>query len=194
MKRLSIGRRVVGGFAIAYLLLLLSGAQMYRSLQGYDETARWVTHSYKVLDALHRSMLELYDLESRQRAYIITGDTVYLEDNEQALRSIRAALTEIADLTADNPAQRAHIEAHSQLVEERMSLLDKMSRSFAMRALPQPAKGSRLAFRCLAGRPCSSSRPSLSKTSAPCCCSASPRPRAMRAKRKPSVPWWCCWG
>ena len=125
MKRLSIGRRVVGGFAIAFLLLLLSGAQMYRSLQGYDETARWVTHSYKVLDALHRSMLELYDLESRQRAYIITGDTVYLEDNEQALRSIRAALTEIADLTADNPAQRAHIEAHSQLVEERMSLLDK---------------------------------------------------------------------
>lgn len=125
MKRLSTSRRVIVGFAIALLLLLLSGAQMYRSLQGYDVTARWVTHSYKVLDALHRSMLELYDLESRQRAYIITGDAVYLEDDEQASRSIRAALTDIADLTSDSPTQQAYIQLLTQLIEERMSLLDK---------------------------------------------------------------------
>ena len=46
MKKLSIGYRLAGGFALALLMLLLSGAQMYRSLQGYDETSRWVSHSY----------------------------------------------------------------------------------------------------------------------------------------------------
>lgn len=125
MKKLSIGYRVAGGFAIALLLLLLSGAQMFRSLQGYDETARWVTQSYKVLDALHRTMLELYDLESRQRAYIITGETVYLADNQQALESIRATLSDIVALTDDSADQQSRIKTLTQLVEDRLLILDK---------------------------------------------------------------------
>ena len=125
MKKFSIGYRVIGGFTIALLMLLLSGAQMYRSLQGYDETSRWVNHSYRILDALHRSMLELYDVESRQRGYIITGDAVFLADNEQAMRSIRATLIDIVGLTADSPDQQARITVLGQLVEGRLQLLEK---------------------------------------------------------------------
>lgn len=125
MKKISNGNRMVGGFVIALLLLLLSGAQMYRSLQGYDETARWVTHSYNVLDSLHRAMLELYDFESRQRAFIITGERVYLADNEEALLSIRSTLTDIEGLTADSPNQQARIKTLTQLVEDRLAIMDK---------------------------------------------------------------------
>jgi PAS domain S-box-containing protein len=125
MKKLSVRYRVVGGFVIAFLVLLFSGAQMYRSLQGYDETAHWVTESYKALNALHSTMLELYDLESRQRAYIITGEADYLADDEEALRSIRATLTNIEVLTADSTAQQAGIKRLTQLVEDRLEIMNK---------------------------------------------------------------------
>ena len=125
MKKLSIRYRVVGGFVIAFLVLLFSGGQMYRSLQGYDETARWVTESYKALNALHSAMLELYDLESRQRAYIITGEANYLADDEEALRSIRATLTDIEVLTADNTVQQEGIKRLTQLVEDRLEIMNK---------------------------------------------------------------------
>jgi PAS domain S-box-containing protein len=125
MKNLSIRYRVVGGFVIAFLVLLFSGGQMYRSLQSYDETARWVTESYKALNALHSTMLELYDLESRQRAYIITGESDYLADDEEALRTIRATLTKIEVLTADSTVQQAGIKRLTQLVEDRLEIMNK---------------------------------------------------------------------
>jgi PAS domain S-box-containing protein len=125
MKKLSIRYRVVGGFVIAFLVLLFAGGQMYRSLQGYDETSRWVTESYKALNALHSTMLELYDLESRQRAYIITGEANYLADDEEALRSIHATLTDIKVLTADSTVQQEGVKRLSQLVEDRLEIMNK---------------------------------------------------------------------
>jgi PAS domain S-box-containing protein len=124
MKKISAGYRLVGGFALALLMLLLSGAQMYRSLQSYDETSRWVSDSYKVLDVLNSSMLDMYDLESRQRAYIITGDAVYLADNDRTLRSIRATFANMLAMTADNPDQQGRITTLTQLVENRLQLLE----------------------------------------------------------------------
>ena len=125
MKKFTIEYRLVGGFTIALVMLLLAGGQMYRSLHEYMETSHWVTHSYQVLDALHRSILDMHELEGKQQAYIISGDERYLADNDRKEDKIRATLTEIKQLTIDNSRQQLSIAGLSNLAEERLQLLNK---------------------------------------------------------------------
>jgi len=125
MKKFSIESRLAAGFAAALLLLLLAGAQMYRSLRDYKETSDWVVHTYEVLGALEAVASGMRELESGQRAYIITGLELYLEEREREAARVRSALTRIAQLTADNPRQQLRGAALSQQAVERMQLLDK---------------------------------------------------------------------
>ncbi|WP_296449382.1 CHASE3 domain-containing protein, partial [Rhodoferax sp. UBA5149] len=96
MKKFSIESRLAAGFAAALLLLLLAGAQMYRSLRDYKETSDWVVHTYEVLGALEAVASGMRELESGQRAYIITGLELYLEEREREAARVRSALTRIA--------------------------------------------------------------------------------------------------
>ena len=125
MKRLNIEYRLVLGFAAALILLLLAGLQMYRSLQEYRDTSRWVSHTYQVLDALSYVRSNLRDLESGQRGYIITGEELFRADHEREAAQIRSVLVRIRQLTSDNPRQQARSMALAQLVEERLQVLDK---------------------------------------------------------------------
>lgn len=125
MKRLSLELRIMGGFVLAFALLLLAGGQMYRTLYEYKETSNWVNRSYQVLDELHKSMLEVYALESEQRGYIIADDEIYLEGTEISLERVRSMLIALGQLTTDNPEQQLRITALSQLVEERLQLLSQ---------------------------------------------------------------------
>ncbi len=125
MKRLSLELRIMGGFVLAFALLLLAGGQMYRTLYEYKETSNWVNRSYQVLDELHKSMLEVYALESEQRGYIIADDEIYLEGTEISLERVRSMLIALGQLTTDNPEQQQRITALSRLVEERLQLLSQ---------------------------------------------------------------------
>lgn len=125
LKILSIESWLVGGFAIVLALLLLASGQMYRSLQEYKETSQWVVHSYQVLGALNVVTSTMHELESGQRAYVITGKDRYLEEREQEAALIRSTLARIGQLTIDNPRQQLRCAALSQLVEDRLQRLDK---------------------------------------------------------------------
>lgn len=125
MKKISIEFRLIGGFVIALALLLIAGGKMYDSLREYAETSRLVSHSYQVMDDLHKSMLDIYVVESMQRGYIITGDEKYLADNTVHGNKVRTILTELGQLTAANPQQQMRIAEIAQLIEERLQVLNK---------------------------------------------------------------------
>jgi signal transduction histidine kinase/DNA-binding response OmpR family regulator/CHASE3 domain sensor protein len=125
MKKFTIESRLVGGFSAALVLLLLAGGQMYRSLQEYQSTSHWVVHTYQVLEALDAVGSGMRELESGQRAYIISGQEVYLTEREREANRVRSALARIGQLTADNARQQLRGAALSQLAEERLQLLNK---------------------------------------------------------------------
>ncbi|WP_114969618.1 response regulator [Rhodoferax ferrireducens] len=125
MKKLTIESRLIGGFAIALVLLLLAGGQMYRSLQEYKNTSDWVVHTYQVRGDLEAVASGMREQESGQRAYIITGKEFFLAEREREAGRIRSALTRIGQLTVDNPRQQLRSAALSQLADARFQLLDK---------------------------------------------------------------------
>ncbi len=124
MKRISIETKIVGGFAAALVLLLLAGGQMYRSLMEYQSTSRWVAHSHLVLEAIDEVRLGINTLVSSQRTYIITGKESYLAGQELIEARIRSVVDRIARLTEDNPGQMLRNVELSQLMDQRLKLMN----------------------------------------------------------------------
>jgi len=88
---------------VAALLLLLTGAQMYRCLQSYFTTSHAILHTREVLAALNTTALAVKDVESGQRAYVNTGQTIFIAQQPYELNQVRAALDKVYRLTADDP-------------------------------------------------------------------------------------------
>jgi PAS domain S-box-containing protein len=136
MKKLAPESRLAGGFALALLLLLLAGVQMYRTLEEYMATTRWVAHTYQVLDALGNVTAGVRELESGQRAYILSGEDIFLTMYDVRVAQVHADLARIGQLTADNPRQQLRFVALAQLTEERLQLLDKTASVYRSGGLP----------------------------------------------------------
>jgi signal transduction histidine kinase/ActR/RegA family two-component response regulator len=125
MKKNAIETSLVAGFAAILVLLLLAGAQMYRSLQEHRDTLRLVEHTHLVLRALNAETSVMRELESGQRAYIVTRNEAFLAEYSVNKREVLSLLNRIGQLTADNPGQQGRFATLSHLAEERLHLLDK---------------------------------------------------------------------
>jgi signal transduction histidine kinase/CheY-like chemotaxis protein len=124
MKKLTIESKIVVGFTAVLLLLLLAGGQMYRSIVEYRDTSRMVSHTHQVLEAIEEVRFGMNALVSSQRTYIITGKELYLAENKREELQVRAVAARIGQLTADNPSQIARSIELSQLLEERIKLMN----------------------------------------------------------------------
>ena len=133
MKIHPIKFRLFIGFAAAVLLLLMAGGQMFRSLQEYKGTLRWVAHTHEVLDKLNAVTSTMREMESGQRAYVITNDETFLDEYKFNQREIRSLMISIGQLTVDNPRQQERWATLSHLAEERLQLLEKLRTEFHYR-------------------------------------------------------------
>jgi signal transduction histidine kinase/CHASE3 domain sensor protein/CheY-like chemotaxis protein len=124
MKKLSVESTIVLGFATALIILLLAGGEMYRSIQEYRDTSRLVAHTHLVLEAIEEVRYGINALISSQRTYIITGKELYLAENKREELRIRSVILRIKNLTADNPTQQVRSILLSQLLEDRLKLMN----------------------------------------------------------------------
>lgn len=103
--------------------VLCSGYITYRYNLVLTETREQVRHSLDVTTAIDDLMLDLQDLETGQRGYLITGDQAYLEPFEAARRRFGADLDALRTLVPDNPAQVASLDTIAGLAESKLDEL-----------------------------------------------------------------------
>jgi signal transduction histidine kinase/DNA-binding response OmpR family regulator/PAS domain-containing protein len=120
IKKFTIENRLLAGLVLAITLLLFAGVQMYRSLQEYMETARWVDHTYQVLDALGDFKLGLRDLERTHHSYLLTGDPAELADAAREQAQLQTTQVRIKQLIVDNPGQQLRADTLVQLTQQRL--------------------------------------------------------------------------
>jgi methyl-accepting chemotaxis protein len=119
----TVSRRLLAGFGLSALVLVLVAVVSYRNAYLLIENDGWVAHSNQVRIELADLLSELKDAETGQRGYLLTGDDNYLEPFKTALGSIQTTLGNLRKLTVDNPGQQRRLASLSQPIDNKLAEL-----------------------------------------------------------------------
>jgi methyl-accepting chemotaxis protein len=119
----TVGRRLVAGFGLSALTLVLVATISYRNANLLIENDALVEHSHQVRLQLADLLSELKDAETGQRGYLLTGDDNYLAPYTSALASIQSELVDLRKLTSDNPNQVQRLNSLAKSVDGKLAEL-----------------------------------------------------------------------
>jgi methyl-accepting chemotaxis protein len=122
-KNWTVGRRLVAGFALAALTLVLVAGVSYRNAYLLIENDAWVAHSHQVRTELADLLSEIKDAETGQRGYLITGEDSYLEPYKSALSAIKTTLADVRKLSSDNPDQQRRLATIAAPLDSKLAEL-----------------------------------------------------------------------
>jgi methyl-accepting chemotaxis protein len=122
-ENVTVGKRLVAGFGIATLTLVLIICFGYRNTSQLIENEGWVAHTQQVRSELSDLLSELKDAETGQRGYVLTGEEAYLDPYQSALPAIRTTLADLKKLTSDNADQQRRIGAVTPVIDSKLAEL-----------------------------------------------------------------------
>jgi PAS domain S-box-containing protein len=110
-------------YIVFAILLLAAGRSLYYILYNSKTnkaTFDAVSHTYGVLETTNRTTALITDYESALRGYVISGNPVFLTDIPEEKQKLRDNVSQLKQLTADNPLQQANLARLEQLVKEKI--------------------------------------------------------------------------
>jgi CHASE3 domain sensor protein len=121
---MKIATRLSLMFVGAACIVLIIGLTSYISVSNLIASNQLFSHSREVLQELNLLLYNLSDTVGTQRAYMITGQEIYLDAYKALVASTNDSLQQIRQLVSDNPAQAYKVEKLSLLVKERLASLE----------------------------------------------------------------------
>ena len=119
-------RLITGVFIAAVLLLASIAALSYYSAVQTADNNRWVDHTYQVMLAADRLVVDQQDTAAGSRGYMLTGRQTFLDQYRRGRDQLGPDLDAIGSLTADNPVQQARIARLRPLSAHRVALVDRL--------------------------------------------------------------------
>ena len=117
---------IVVGLVASVVILIVIGADSYRSAIAIAENARWVAHTHEVVSHLWNLSTDIVTVESRRRAHALTGDEEQVERAHASGASARENLQRLRRLTADNARQQQRLDRLDGLVAARVADVDEI--------------------------------------------------------------------
>ncbi|MFT3908407.1 MAG: PAS domain-containing protein [Ferruginibacter sp.] len=97
----------------------------YQRIVQLNNDFGWINHSYQVKLNLEQLLSNVKDVESSQRGFLLTKDSIFLVQFEESKKNTYALLSNIDSLTNDNkPQQQKAIELKT-LIDRRFELLSR---------------------------------------------------------------------
>ena len=115
--------------AIPVVSLLPAIATWQWSRQAKQEANWWIAHTREVIGENRLLLKVLVDAETGIRGYIITQNSDFLEPYQEAQKTIPATLSELTELTSDNPLQQKNLQQVEQQIQTRLDLLAEVLKS-----------------------------------------------------------------
>lgn len=108
------------GILVPLVTLLIFGYVSYQYTLQSVANENWVQHTALVLQKTEHLYLILKDAESAQRGYVITGNDSYLTPFTSALSEYKMDLTELRQLTSDNPVEQKNLDELEPMIKKRL--------------------------------------------------------------------------
>src|SRR5882762_1933194 len=124
MMKASVENKILLGFAISLVALAGMGWLSYRTTTDLAATGKWVSHTHEVMATLESGLAILTDAETKQRAFLLTGDELFLEDSQDAQSQVGGWIQRLRELTEDNPAQQQRLKQLEPLIARRLAVLN----------------------------------------------------------------------
>ena len=115
--------------AIGFLVLIsISGATAWMVNQSAADNQA-VSHTLTVQNTFSNLLLEIRRAESAQRGYLFTNDPSYLDDYRTAIPEAERQVSELTDLTRDNPERQPLLQQISAALKRKSA---EMSRTIEL--------------------------------------------------------------
>jgi signal transduction histidine kinase len=97
------------------------GYAVYESNQKLYNSERWVQHTEMVIYQSGNILSIGQDIETTSRGFVITGDSTFLKSLHAAKNTIFTNISQLRQLTIDNPAQQKRIDSLDFCVQKLLS-------------------------------------------------------------------------
>jgi signal transduction histidine kinase len=114
---------LVLGFVVVLALFIANGVVFLRNIRTIDDNARLVVHTGDVLNASEQTLTALIDAETGQRGFLLTGDERYLQPHYAGADRAGKLMTQLENLTRDNPSQQSRLIRLRQVSNEKLTEL-----------------------------------------------------------------------
>ena len=125
---MTIGKKLISGFAVALLFLIAIGWIAFDNTAKLLDARERVAHANDVLTALDHLLTALVDAETGQRGFMLTHEDAYLEPYNAALRTLRETSDEVDRAVMESPKQQGRMLALKPVIGAKLSELDETIR------------------------------------------------------------------
>ena len=120
-RELTIERRILAGFSLVFIGILIIGAVSYRNTTILIENSRLDTRSHDLLQLLNNVDVAMDEAENNHRRYLVTGEVVYLKSFRSLTEQKPTYLKYLKDLTTGLPLQESRVDTLQKLIEQQIN-------------------------------------------------------------------------
>ncbi len=106
--------QLLSGYAVVLAVTIAIAIAVFFNVGALIENQRWVDHTYEVIRVAEGIGAAMVDQETGVRAYMVTGDELFLEPYFGGRETFAELIAQAKELTSDNPAQVARWEQIEQ--------------------------------------------------------------------------------
>jgi PAS domain S-box-containing protein len=125
MKLISDKRFQLYYILVAIILAAVLGVFYYNNLK-VKSTSDSAEHAQEVLRKNDNVLLDILDIETGVRGYIISENDVYLDTFNNAVKAMNSNLSSLSELTYDNPQQNIQVDSLQIMTSKKLILLQKI--------------------------------------------------------------------
>ncbi len=125
--KLTIGKKILLGYALAMLIMAITGVAAYRTTEQQREANNWVQHTFLVIGDTEDVRASLLSLENASRGYVMTGDQRYFNSLDGFRATFAGSRKHLRMLTEDNPAQQRRLDDIDPQLDRRLAELTEIS-------------------------------------------------------------------
>ena len=125
--KFNIRNKILVGTGISIVLMILVSTVVYFNVKKIQETNQWVEFTHEVFDLSNSLVLDMINMETGMRGFLVTGDEKFLEPYKNGKQDFDLIMPEIKKKVSHNPSQVATLEEIDTLSRQwRQEIADTM--------------------------------------------------------------------